>query len=63
MHRSRLLRIGVTSWCTIYAVTDWAEQLDGLQAGEAAAANQIITLVTRYLARIGAFEMRDSWDD
>jgi RNA polymerase sigma factor (sigma-70 family) len=55
--------MAATSWCTIYAVTDWAEQLDGLQAGEAAAANQIITLVTRYLARIGAFEMRDSWDD
>jgi len=44
-------------------VTDWAEQLDGLHAGELAATNQIITLVTRYLAHIGAFQLRDSWDD
>ena len=44
-------------------VTDWAEQLDGLHAGELAATNQIITLVTRYLAQIGAFDLRDSWDD
>jgi RNA polymerase sigma-70 factor (ECF subfamily) len=44
-------------------VTDWAEQLDGLHAGELAATNRIITLVTRYLAHIGAFQLRDSWDD
>jgi len=37
--------------------------LDGLHAGDLAATNQIITLVSRYLARIGAFEHRDSWDD
>lgn len=44
-------------------VTDWAEKLDGLRAGDLAATNQIIALVTRCLAILGAFEHRDSWDD
>jgi RNA polymerase sigma factor (sigma-70 family) len=44
-------------------VTDWAEKLDGLHAGDFAATNQIITLITRYLAQMGGFELRDSWDD
>jgi RNA polymerase sigma-70 factor (ECF subfamily) len=44
-------------------VTDWADKLDGLRAGDLAATNQIIALVTRNLAILGAFEHRDSWDD
>jgi RNA polymerase sigma factor (sigma-70 family) len=44
-------------------VTDWAEKLDGLHAGDLAATNQIIALITGYLAHMGGFELRDSWDD
>ena len=44
-------------------MTDWVEKLDGLRAGELEATNHIIALITRYLASIGAFRLRDSWDD
>lgn len=44
-------------------MTNWAEIFDGLCAGELEATNQVIALITRYLARSGAFEIRDSWDD
>ena len=44
-------------------MTDWAETLDGLRAGDLAATNSVIALITRYLASTGAFKLRDSWDD
>jgi RNA polymerase sigma-70 factor (ECF subfamily) len=44
-------------------VTNWVEQLEGFRSGELDATNQIIALITRYLASIGAFALRDSWDD
>jgi hypothetical protein len=45
------------------AVTNWAETLAGFRTGDLDATNQIIALITRYLASIGAFGLRDSWDD
>jgi RNA polymerase sigma-70 factor (ECF subfamily) len=44
-------------------VTDWVETLEGLTAGELAATDRVITLITKYLARIGAYQYRDAWDD
>jgi RNA polymerase sigma-70 factor (ECF subfamily) len=44
-------------------VTDWAETLEGLAAGQLAATDRVITLITKYLARIGAYQFRDAWDD
>jgi RNA polymerase sigma-70 factor (ECF subfamily) len=44
-------------------VTNWAETLAGFRTGDLDATNQIIALITRYLASIGAFGLRDSWDD
>jgi RNA polymerase sigma factor (sigma-70 family) len=45
------------------AVTDWVETLEGLNAGQLAATDRVITLITKYLARIGAYQFRDAWDD
>ena len=45
------------------AVSDWLQTLEGLAKGELVATNQVITLITRYLASIGAFRVRDLWDD
>jgi len=44
-------------------VGDWAKTLEGLTAGELAATDQVITLITKYLACIGAYRYRDAWDD
>ena len=44
-------------------MTNWTEKLEGLRSGKPDAVNQIVALITRYLASIGAFRLRDSWDD
>jgi RNA polymerase sigma-70 factor (ECF subfamily) len=56
---ARLACLGV-EW---EAVTDWAETVEGLTAGQLAATDRVITLITKYLARIGAYQFRDAWDD
>ncbi len=42
---------------------DWSAVLDDLSRGELSAFDRVTRLVTGYLARIGAYQHRDSWDD
>jgi RNA polymerase sigma factor (sigma-70 family) len=44
-------------------VTDWAQTLEGMAAGDLAATDRVITLITNYLTCIGAYRYRDAWDD
>jgi len=44
-------------------MSDWADTLERLAEGDLAAFDRVIRLVTGYLARIGAYDHRDSWDD
>ncbi len=44
-------------------MSDWAESLDLLRTGDLAAFDRVTRFVTGYLARIGAYDYRDSWDD
>lgn len=45
------------------AVSDWGDTLEALARGDLAAFDRVTNLVTSYLARIGAYAVRDSWDD
>jgi len=42
---------------------DWADTLRSLVEGDLAAFDRVTRLVTGYLARLGAYDHRDSWDD
>lgn len=41
----------------------WADTLERLAEGDLAAFDRVTRVVTRYLASLGAYAMRDSWDD
>jgi RNA polymerase sigma-70 factor (ECF subfamily) len=43
--------------------TDWLDVLERVQRGDRPALAQLTSLVTGYLARFRAYEMRDSWSD
>ena len=45
------------------AYEDWAAILDRLRQGDRAALVRMTQLVTGFLTRYGAYEMRDAWDD
>lgn len=42
---------------------DWSQILDALRDGDLAAFDRVTRLITGYLARIGAYDRRDAWDD
>ncbi len=42
---------------------DWTKAIEGLLAGDQVASDRVVTLITQYLAHIGAYHLRDSWDD
>jgi RNA polymerase sigma factor (sigma-70 family) len=44
-------------------VSEWAEILRGLAEGQVSALDRVTCLITNYLARQGAYDYRDSWDD
>ncbi|MBW2698722.1 MAG: RNA polymerase sigma factor [Deltaproteobacteria bacterium] len=44
-------------------MSEWVQTLMGLATGELAATDRVITLITKYLAYIGAYQHRDAWDD
>jgi RNA polymerase sigma factor (sigma-70 family) len=46
-----------------WPMADWAEAIEGLLAGGLAATDRVVTLITQHLAHIGAYHLRDSWDD
>jgi RNA polymerase sigma factor (sigma-70 family) len=43
--------------------TDWSDLLERFQRGESAATERLAGIILTYLARFGAFQYRDSWDD
>lgn len=43
--------------------TDWGDVLARFRQGELAATERLSGIVLTYLARLGAFKYRDSWDD
>jgi RNA polymerase sigma factor (sigma-70 family) len=43
--------------------SDWEDLLAGVTRGDAAALHRVTALITGYLARSGAFDLRDSWAD
>jgi len=42
---------------------DWLAVLDALQRGDRVALVKVTRVITGYLARFGAYDLRDSWDD
>ncbi len=46
-----------------WPVDDWAKAIEGLLAGDPVATDRVNTLITQHLAHIGAYQLRDSWDD
>jgi RNA polymerase sigma factor (sigma-70 family) len=42
---------------------DWLAALDALQRGDRVALVKVTRVITGYLARFGAYDLRDSWDD
>ncbi len=42
---------------------DWLAVLAALQAGDRVALVKVTRVITGYLARFGAYDLRDSWDD
>ncbi len=42
---------------------DWIAVLDGLEKGDRVAVARVTAVITGFLARYGAYDVRDSWDD
>jgi len=45
------------------AADDWPAVLDAVQRGDRVALVKVTRVITGYLARFGAYDLRDSWDD